>query len=491
MNPSSQSAPQINSEVEVALRALPSVDELLGHEKIAALIPKAGRPVVTETIRNVLAETRRQITAPTGERGTSGVDLAADSSLESRVIAEVENFLAPSLRRVINATGVVLHTNLGRAPLSRQSVARIVATAPLYNNLEYDLARGERGKRDVHTSRLFAELCGTEAAIVVNNNAAAVFLVLHALAKGEEVIVSRGELIEIGDGFRIPDIMQESGAILREVGTTNRTSIQDYESAITPRTKLLLRVHPSNFRISGFTDRPSLEELVALGQRAGLPVYEDLGSGCIADLASAGISEPVVRTSGKAGVSVLTFSGDKLLGGPQAGIIAGKKEIVERIRKNPVFRALRIDKLNIAALESTLKAYLRGALDEIPALRMIRLPAEEIAKRAEQLCEKLRPLLVNDVTIQMKPGISVIGGGSTPDQHLPTTLIAISSPRVNAKQLEEHLRRPELQAAGPGKSISPIPVIARIEDSELLIDLRTVQVEEEPELIARLAAALL
>jgi L-seryl-tRNA(Ser) seleniumtransferase len=375
--------------------------------------------------------------------------------------------------------------------LSRQSVARIVATAGLYNNLEYDLVRGERGRRDVHTSRLFAEMCGTEAAIVVNNNAAAVFLVLHALAKGDEVIVSRGELIEIGDGFRIPDIMQESGAILREVGTTNRTSIQDYESAITPRTKLLLRVHPSNFRISGFTERPSLEELVALGTRAGLPVYEDLGSGCMADLTTAGVSEPVVRTSGKAGVSVLTFSGDKLLGGPQAGIIAGKKEIVERIRKNPVFRALRIDKLNIAALESTLKAYLRGALDEIPALRMIRLPAEEIAKRAEALCEKLRPLLLNDVTIQVKPGISVIGGGSTPDQHLPTSLIAISSPRVNAKQLEEHLRRPELQAAGPGKSISPIPVIARIEDGELLIDLRTVQVEEEPELIARLAAALL
>ncbi len=371
---------------------------------------------------------------------------------------------------MINATGVVLHTNLGRAPLSRQSVARIVATAPLYNNLEYDLARGVRGKRDVHTSQLFAELCGTEAAIVVNNNAAAVFLVLHALAKGDEVVVSRGELIEIGDGFRIPDIMAESGAILREVGTTNRTSIRDYENAITERTKLLLRVHPSNFRISGFTDRPSLEELIALGERAGLPVYEDLGSGCMADLTSAGISEPVVRTSGKAGVSVLTFSGDKLLGGPQAGIIAGKKEIVERIRKNPVFRALRVDKLNIAALESTLKAYLRGALDEIPVLRMIRLPAEEIAKRAEQLCEKLRPLLLNDVAIQIKPGISVIGGGSTPDQQLPTTLVAIASPRVNAKQLEEHLRRPELQAAGPGKSISPIPVIARIEDGELLID---------------------
>jgi L-seryl-tRNA(Ser) seleniumtransferase len=402
----------------------------------------------------------------------------------------VENILAPSLRRVINATGVVLHTNLGRAPLARQAVARIVATAPLYNNLEYDLARGERGKRDAHTSRLLAELCGTEAAIVVNNNAAAVLLVLHALAKGEEVIVSRGELIEIGDGFRIPEIMAESGAVLREVGTTNRTGIRDYEDAINDRTRLLLRVHPSNFRVTGFTDRPSLEELVALGKKVNLPVYEDLGSGCLADLTAAGILEPVVRSSGEAGVSVMSFSGDKLLGGPQAGMIAGKKEIVDRIRRNPLFRALRVDKLTIAALEVTLKSYLRGALDEIPALRMIRLSAAEIGSRAEQLLAKLRPLLPDDVAIQIREGVSVIGGGSTPDQNLPTSLIAIASPRISARQLEENMRRPELQVPGPGKSISPIPVIGRIEDEQLILDLRTVQIEEEPELIARLAAAL-
>jgi L-seryl-tRNA(Ser) seleniumtransferase len=335
-----------------------------------------------------------------------------------------------------------------------------------------------------------AELCGTESAIVVNNNAAAVFLVLHALAKGDEVVVSRGELIEIGDGFRIPDIMVESGAILREVGTTNRTSLRDYENAISDRTRLLLRVHPSNFRITGFTDRPALEELVALGEKFQLPVYEDLGSGCLADLTTAGISEPVVRASGDTGVSVITFSGDKLLGGPQAGIIAGKKQIVDRVRRNPLFRALRVDKLTIAALEVTLKSYLRGAFDEIPALRMIRLSASEIASRAEQLCEKLRPLLSAGVGIQIREGISVIGGGSTPDQNLPTSLIAIASPHLSARQLEEHLRRPELQASGPGKSISPIPVIARIEDDQLLLDLRTVQLEEEPELIARLAAAL-
>jgi len=491
MAPSYDSAAKSSSDaVAAALRALPSVDELLGRPRIAVLVQKSGRKLVTSAIRTVLSDARKQISTRAWGADGGTVDAKNDDELESLVVSEVENILAPSLRRVINATGVVLHTNLGRAPLARQAVARIVATAPLYNNLEYDLARGERGKRDAHTSRLLAELCGTEAAIVVNNNAAAVLLVLHALAKGEEVIVSRGELIEIGDGFRIPEIMAESGAVLREVGTTNRTGIRDYEDAINDRTRLLLRVHPSNFRVTGFTDRPSLEELVALGKKVNLPVYEDLGSGCLADLTAAGILEPVVRSSGEAGVSVMSFSGDKLLGGPQAGMIAGKKEIVDRIRRNPLFRALRVDKLTIAALEVTLKSYLRGALDEIPALRMIRLSAAEIGSRAEQLLAKLRPLLPDDVAIQIREGVSVIGGGSTPDQNLPTSLIAIASPRISARQLEENMRRPELQVPGPGKSISPIPVIGRIEDEQLILDLRTVQIEEEPELIARLAAAL-
>jgi L-seryl-tRNA(Ser) seleniumtransferase len=491
MAPSYDSAAKSSSDaVAAALRALPSVDELLGRPRMAALVQKSGRKLVTSAIRTVLSDARKQISTRAWGADGGTVDAKNDDELESLVVSEVENILAPSLRRVINATGVVLHTNLGRAPLARQAVARIVATAPLYNNLEYDLERGERGKRDAHTSRLLAELCGTEAAIVVNNNAAAVLLVLHALAKGEEVIVSRGELIEIGDGFRIPEIMAESGAVLREVGTTNRTGIRDYEDAINDRTRLLLRVHPSNFRVTGFTDRPSLEELVALGKKVNLPVYEDLGSGCLADLTAAGILEPVVRSSGEAGVSVMSFSGDKLLGGPQAGMIAGKKEIVDRIRRNPLFRALRVDKLTIAALEVTLKSYLRGALDEIPALRMIRLSAAEIGSRAEQLLAKLRPLLPDDVAIQIREGVSVIGGGSTPDQSLPTSLIAIASPRISARQLEENMRRPELQVPGPGKSISPIPVIGRIEDEQLILDLRTVQIEEEPELIARLAAAL-
>src|SRR6202034_2394984 len=321
MAPSYDSAAKSSSDaVAAALRALPSVDELLGRPRIAVLVQKSGRKLVTSAIRTVLSDARKQISTRAWGADGGTVDAKNDDELESLVVSEVENILAPSLRRVINATGVVLHTNLGRAPLARQAVARIVATAPLYNNLEYDLERGERGKRDVHTSRLLAELCGTESAIVVNNNAAAVFLVLHALAKGEEVIVSRGELIEIGDGFRIPEIMAESGATLREVGTTNRTRIADYERAINDSTRLLLRVHPSNFEITGFAEKPTLEELASLSQRTNLPLVEDLGSGCLVDLSPAGITEPLVRHSIDAGVSVVMFSGDKLLGGPQAGI---------------------------------------------------------------------------------------------------------------------------------------------------------------------------
>jgi L-seryl-tRNA(Ser) seleniumtransferase len=488
MNPPDSEA-KTSWDAARGLRALPSVDELLGQPRISAMIPKAGRRLITAAIRGVLAEARQELTGPAAPASETDHSLR-EWDFESRVVSAVERALAPSLRRVINATGVVLHTNLGRAPLARQAVARVVATAAQYSNLEYDLSRGERGKRDAHTSGLIAELCGSEAAVVVNNNAAAVFLVLRALAKGDEVIVSRGELIEIGDGFRIPDIMVESGAVIREVGTTNRTSIRDYENAITERTRLLLRVHPSNFHLTGFTQRPSLEELVTLGERVHLPVYEDLGSGCLADLTEVGISEPVVRASGEAGVSVMTFSGDKLLGGPQAGIVAGKKAIVDRIRRHPLFRALRVDKLTIAALESTLKSYLRGALDEIPALRMIRLTGSEIAGRAEQVCEKLRLLLPSEIQIQIREGVSVIGGGSTPDQNLPTSLVAITSPKISPKRIEQHLRRPELGASGSGKPVAPVPVIARIEEDQLILDLRTVQVEEEPELIARLAAVL-
>jgi L-seryl-tRNA(Ser) seleniumtransferase len=466
-------------ERSARLREIPSVDDLLARPGLVALAEKAGRGAVTQSARTVLASVRENLKRD-AMAGSADVSISSDiAAIERRIVAHVEQLLAPSLVRVINATGVILHTNLGRAPLSAAAAAEIAATATRYSNLEYDIEHGERGKRDVHTAGLLAQLVGAESAIVVNNNAAAVFLVLNTLAKGAEVIVSRGELIEIGDGFRIPDIMSESGAVLREVGTTNRTRIRDYERAFNERTGLLLRVHPSNFRITGFTERPTLDELTALGRRRQVPVYEDLGSGCLADLSANGIEEPVARASCDAGVDIVSFSGDKLLGGPQAGIIAGKLEFVERIRRNPLFRALRVDKLTIAALEVTLKAYLRGALDEIPALRMIHLSGEEIASRAKKLVGELRGSLGETVKIETHPGFSVIGGGSTPDQQLPTHLISISSLRHSAAVLEERFRKP---ASGPA-------VIARIEENRLTIDLRTVFPDEDATLTAAIATA--
>ncbi len=476
MSSPADSAAKLGIDQSSRLRELPSVDELLSRPRLLELSESAGRGVVTQAARIVLANLRDEIRS-----GTLAATFPLDAvAMEEKIFAEVNAMLTPSLRRVINATGVVLHTNLGRAPLSAGVAVQFAETAARYTNLEYDIESGGRGKRDVHTERLLAELTGAEVAIVVNNNAAAVFLVLNTLAKGAEVIVSRGELIEIGDGFRIPDIMTESGAVLREVGTTNRTRIRDYERAINERTHLLLRVHPSNFRMTGFTARPSLEEMIALGRKSQLPVFEDLGSGCLTDLAAIGITEPVVRKSCEAGVSVVSFSGDKLLGGPQAGIIVGKKEIVERIRHNPLFRALRVDKFTIAALEVTLKIYLRGALDEIPALRMMRISADEIAGRAAHFVEQVRPSLPQDAALELRAGFSVIGGGSTPDQQPPTHLISVASRRHSAATLEERLRKP-----GRG-----MPVIARIHDDRLVIDLRTVFPDEESVLASALVSAL-
>lgn len=470
-------------DANTRLREIPSVDELLGRERIASLAQTAGRAVVTEAARTVLAHLREQLKNAAYDPAKARV--ATADEIESRIVGQVEAALAPSLRRAINATGVILHTNLGRAPLSSAAIARIAATAGGYSNLEYDLSSGHRGKRDVHTARLVAEIAGAESAIVVNNNAAAVFLVLNTLAKGDEVVVSRGELIEIGDGFRIPDIMAESGAILREVGTTNRTRIRDYERALNERTRLLLRVHPSNFRMAGFTEKPSLEELVALGRRSQIPVFEDLGSGCLADLSASGIAEPLARESCRAGVSLVSFSGDKLLGGPQAGVIAGEKNLVERVRRNPLFRALRVDKLTIAALEATLLSYRRGALDEIPSLRMIRLSADDMAARAESFAEKIRSQLARDAAVDVREGFSVIGGGSTPDQQLPTYLVSVASRRHSAATFEERLRLPSATAAS--KDLPP--VIARIEEDRLVFDLRTVFPDEESSLAAAIVSA--
>jgi L-seryl-tRNA(Ser) seleniumtransferase len=468
---------QLTAEQAELLRQIPSVDELLMQPRLAGLTKRVDRNLVVEVARAVLADLRGRIAE---DANWTAVSLDG-ASVEELISAQVEKILSRSLQPVINATGVILHTNLGRAPLTETVVDEFRRSATQYSNLEYDLEAGARGKRDVHTRELLTRLTGAEAAMVVNNCAAAVLVTLAALARGGEVIVSRGELIEIGDGFRIPEIMEQSGAILHEVGTTNRTHLADYENAINEKTRLLLRVHPSNFKVTGFTDKPSLEELVALSKRSGLPLVEDLGSGCLVDLSAHGVNEPTVRQSVEAGVSLVMFSGDKLLGGPQAGVIAGKKELVTRVRRYPLFRALRVDKLTIAALEATLGAYLRAAWDEIPTMRMIRMTPQELKRRAESFIRELRPELpLDEVEIEIADGASLAGGGSTPSQSLPTKIIRIASARYSATKLEQRLRR---APAG-------VSVIARVEDERLILDLRTVFPEQEPQLIKTLAAAL-
>jgi L-seryl-tRNA(Ser) seleniumtransferase len=431
--------------VQLQLRDLPSVDQVV--TALARLEPRFPRKLIVSEARRVLDEVRDEIR--TGRNGNAG-------TIESRVEQSLARLETPSLRRVINATGVVLHTNLGRAPLA--------AFEPLsgYSNLEYDLARGARGKRDVHAAELIERLVGATG-IAVNNNAAAIYLALNELAAGFEVVVSRGELIEIGDGFRIPEIMRSSGAILREVGTTNRTSIEDYRNAINDRTRLLMRVHPSNFRIEGFTARPSLRELAALGTERGIPVYEDLGSGCIVDLRAHGINEPLVSDSLQAGASLVSFSGDKLLGGPQAGIVAGDEKLVVRLRRNPMFRALRLDKLIYQALEITLRSLLLERWDFVPALAMIRASSEDLRTRAGSFVSRLK-----GIHGRVIEGQSLVGGGATPEQPLPTWLIAVACDDV--VEAERRLRS------------SDPPVVARIEDGQLLLDLRTVFATEEDDL---------
>jgi L-seryl-tRNA(Ser) seleniumtransferase len=420
------------------LRELPSVDQVLRTVNLQGL----AHGIVAQQIRNVIQERRAG--------GTS------ELSIEAEVSARLQRLVEPSLRQVINGTGVILHTNLGRAPMPEFQ--------PLtgYSNLEYDLAAGKRGKRDAHTAHLLEALLNVPA-ILVNNNAAAVFLVLNEIAAGHEVVISRGELIEIGDGFRIPEIMTRSGVILREVGTTNRTTLDDYRKAINPRTRLILRVHPSNFHISGFTARPELSELATLG----VPVYEDLGSGCIVDLP--GIDEPLVSSSIKAGVSIVTFSCDKLLGGPQSGIIAGDKALVERVRRNPLYRAFRADKLIVQAMQTTLIHLLKQEWQKIPALRMILEPMEAIQKRAEAICSAIPSSLARESE-------GAIGGGSTPDKTLPTYVVEIQT--ASASKLERQLR------------LNHPPVLGRIEKGMVLLDCRTIQDCEVKTVIEALSAKI-
>jgi len=486
---------EIENKTEL-FRKLPSVHELLLTPELSAFIAQDGQAAVTGAARAVLARLREEIAA--GRLHSAEVDLAVEHVVEA-VQRQLRRDLANSLKPVINASGVILHTNLGRAPLAASALDHARNIASAYSNLEFDLATGERGKRDVHVDRLFRKLLdehmgaaggsrmsvslqegdfseGSAAisTIVVNNNAAAVFLALNTLAEGGEVIVSRGELVEIGGSFRIPEVMAKSGATLREVGTTNRTRISDYEQAIHEKTRLLLRVHRSNFEITGFAERPGIAALSDLAVKHNLPLIEDLGSGAFFDLQSVGVNnEPGVLESLRLGVSAVTYSGDKLLGGPQAGMISGARELVSRMRNNSLFRALRVDKVIYAALESTLLAYVKHDYDAIPALRMMRLSKEEIGKRAEAIVAQLQS---TGIWTDIIDGESVIGGGAAPSATLPTRLLAVMSRRITADQMAAQFR-----------DFDP-PIVARIDDGRLLLDLRTVFPEQDGLVLAALCS---
>ena len=452
----------------MSYRLIPSIEQLRQRAEVRELEELFGRDSVVDALRLEAAAMRERLSA-----GDTPSDIGSDIV---RALPERLRRTLHSLEGVINATGVIVHTNLGRAPLSHLAAERVASLGTGYTNLEYDLGRGERGRRDVHGERLICRLTGAEAAVVVNNNAAATLLTLAALAAGREVLISRGELVEIGGGFRVPDVMAQSGAILREVGTTNRTRAADYAAALSERTALILRVHPSNFRIEGFTERPGLQELTALGRRFSVPVAEDLGSGYLG--IPAGVDalrdEPVVRDSLAAGADVVMFSGDKLLGGPQAGIIAGKEAALTPVRRHPLMRALRVDKMTYAALEGTLEAYASGrAVTDVPVARMISMSVDEIDRRARAFAARLPRTLNVDVI----DGYSTIGGGSAPGSTLPTRLVAIADPNTSSDTLAASLRQQDP------------PVIARIDNDRVILDLRTVAPEDDKRLAAAIAAS--
>jgi L-seryl-tRNA(Ser) seleniumtransferase len=445
-----------------ALKQIPPVNDVLQAPELAEFQQILAQPLATAIIRRVFSDVRRRLSE--AKNGLSRSEITA--TIAAEVAKRLREALQNSLRRVINASGVVLHTNLGRAPLPEGAIEHLREVSTRYSNLEFDLEQGQRGKRDVHIARSLQQLLGCEAAVLVNNNAAAVLLVLNTFGEGGEVIVSRGEEVEIGESFRIPEIMARSGARLREVGSTNRTRISDYEKAIGENTRLLLRVHPSNFRMIGFTERPSLKDFVELGRRHNIATYEDLGSGCVANVESIRIAEePSVIDSIEAGLDLISFSGDKLLGGPQAGIIAGKKLYVDKIRRNPLFRALRVDKLTIAVMEYVLRAYLRGDLDAIPAWKMLRVSEAELKRRAEVFGQRMGH------TATPVPLSSVVGGGSAPGTYLPSWGVALEFPGMSVSQIEETLRR------------SDPPVIVRVEDGHVVLDFRTIFASEEEELL--------
>lgn len=454
------------------LKNIPKVDKVLGWEGLKSILSAYPRPVVIKAVRSSLEALRAEAL-----RGETCAEAFAEKGVVERITRDLAASNALKLKRLVNGTGVVIHTNLGRSPLPESVRQALNEVAFGYSNLEFDLALGERGSRYSHVEGIICELTGAEAALVVNNNAAAVLLALSSLAAGKEVIVSRGELVEIGGSFRIPDVMRQSGAILKEVGATNRTHPRDYSGAITPETALLLKVHCSNFAVVGFTAEVSAAELVELGRGHSLPVMVDVGSGNLVELSGLlGCNEPTVQEFVRAGVDVITFSGDKLLGGPQAGIIVGKSSLLAPMKKHPLLRAVRIDKLTLAALEGTLRLYRdeRRALKEIPTLRMLTASAADLSRTAKALLRRLHRAIPATVKLSLSAGFSQVGGGALPLLELPTTLIAVAADGMSAQEIETTLRR------------CPVPVIGRIFKGAFLLDPRTILNDDVPALVAAL-----
>ncbi|MCG0276702.1 MAG: L-seryl-tRNA(Sec) selenium transferase [Thermosediminibacteraceae bacterium] len=462
------------------LRKLPKVSDLLDEAPIKALKEKYGRWAVLSAVRQSIDEIRRALEKAL-EKGFE--DAVSEENLKKealdRAIELVDKYRSHNLKRVVNATGVVLHTNLGRAPLPEEALKNILEVASGYSNLEYDLDEGTRGERYDHIRGLLCDITGAEDAMVVNNNAGAVLLVLSALAAGREVIISRGQLVEIGGSFRVPEVMAQSGAKLVEVGTTNKTRISDYERAINENTALLLKVHTSNFKLVGFWSEVKIEELKSLGLKYGIPVMEDLGSGVLVDLKKFGLPpEPTVQESVKAGADIVTFSGDKLLGGPQAGIILGKKEFVEKIKRHPLTRALRIDKLTLSALEAVLKIYRSGELERIPVIRMLIKSPEEMEKCARKLAAELQKAIQGKGTVEVIDDISQVGGGSLPGVELPTKAVSIELQAFGPDDLARRLR------------MTRIPIIGRIKKGKFLLDVRTMS-EDDLKIVSEMVGSVL
>lgn len=453
-------------------RRIPQVAKLLDRPVVRAAIEARGRAVVDRVLQEQIARIRAL-----AEAGDAVAFEAALGGLDTRIGLMSDAAASHSLRRVINATGVIVHTNLGRAPLSQEAAAHVASLACSYTNLEFDLEAGTRGHRETHAEGRLRAMLGAGGSVVVNNNAAAVLLAVNTFAEGREVLVSRGELVEIGGSFRIPEILRKGGARLREVGTTNRTRIADYARAVTPETGLILRVHPSNFRIVGFTESAALHELVTLGRERSIPVVEDLGSGLLESMPAPLSGEATIAESLAAGVDVVTASGDKLLGGPQAGLLVGRREAVDALRRNPLYRALRVDKMTIAALDAVLAQHEADRREDLPVPRMLALSAESIRERAQTLCDQLAAASV-PAALEVRATGSAVGGGAAPDVELPSFALAVRPVAVSADVLARRLRG--------GKT----PVIARIEDDAVLFDPRTLLPGQDVELAAILAAVL-